>query len=601
MEKGKLRIGVLFDEIMIPLWSYKMIEAIKSKQYCELILALRNKPEKKSKKNTFEKISKYSEAGLFWIWSMIDKRLSEYSPDAFEPKNLKDLLSADTTYISIQMNNDHLNESELEAIKKYKLDILIRIGFSPCNKKLTKVARFGIWSFNQFENDLIKEGPAGIREVLQGTDETEIILQTTIGNRKKAIFLDKTSFSTDCFSINRNRNNYYWKALSIMPIKIQELHHLGEELFFEKVKALNKRPNFNSKKEYSTPTNKEMLTYAPKLIFQKIKNKIDFTFHYYQWILMFGLGSTNKISTEYSRFQKMIPPKDRFWADPFVISRNGKYYIFIEELIYKENKGYICLIEMDELGNYTEPVKVLEQNYHLSYPFLIEDNGELYMIPESKQNNTIELYKCTNFPLKWELEKVLMNNIKAVDSTILFKDNKYWLFCNITQSPGPSAQDELCLFYSDTLISDTWKSHPLNPIVSDFKKSRPAGKLFSYKNKLYRPSQNGLKHYGYGMKINQVIELNETTYKEKEVDSIYPEWDDHIIATHTLNSADNLTIIDARIRRKKQNKILKRARGMAYNTSLLFYKLKTNLMLQTLSLKWPMVDLLVSSLFYELV
>ena len=56
MENGKLRIGVLFDDIMIPLWSYKMIEAIKSKQYCELILALRNKPEKKSKKNTFEKI-----------------------------------------------------------------------------------------------------------------------------------------------------------------------------------------------------------------------------------------------------------------------------------------------------------------------------------------------------------------------------------------------------------------------------------------------------------------------------------------------------------------------------------------------------------------
>jgi hypothetical protein len=155
--------------------------------------------------------------------------------------------------------------------------------------------------------------------------------------------------------------------------------------------------------------------------------------------------------------------------------------------------------------------------------------------------------------MEWELEKVLMKNVHAVDSTILCRDNKYWLFCNITQSPGPSAQNELYLFYSDKLISNNWKSHPLNPIVSDFKKSRPAGKLFIYNNKLYRPSQNGLKHYGYGMQINQVLQLTETTYEEMLIDSIHPEWDDHITATHTLNSNDNLTVIDALLRRKNKN------------------------------------------------
>jgi hypothetical protein len=378
-------------------------------------------------------------------------------------------------------------------------------------------------------------------------------LKATIGNHNNGVILHRTSFSTDCYSLNRNRNNFYWKALSIIPVKIQELYDLGEELFFKKVNSLNEQANFNSSKEYSVPTNWEMLFYAPKLILRKIKYKLDLRFNFHQWILLFNLSSSNKISTEFSQFKKIIPPKDRFWADPFVINRNGKYYIFIEELIYKENKGYICLMEMDEGGNYSEPVKVLEQNYHLSYPFLIEDHGELYMIPESKQNNTIELYKCTNFPLEWKLEKVLMSNVQAVDATILYKDNKYWLFCNITKSPGPSAQDELYLFYSDKLISDTWKSHPLNPIVSDFTKSRPAGNFFNYKNKLYRPSQNSLKHYGYGMKINQVIELTETTYEEKVIDSIYPEWDDHIIATHTLNSTTNLTIIDALLRRKKKD------------------------------------------------
>jgi len=553
MEKRKLRIGILFDDIMIPLWSYKMIELLKINQYCELILALRNKSDKQVKRTFLNKISEYSDVGLFGIWSMIDKKLSKCRPDAFELINVKDLLSADTTFISIAMNQDQLKESELEEIKQYNLDVIIRIGLNPCSKSLTRVARFGIWSFHQFKNDLKTGDPAGINEVLKGSDETEIILHGTIGNHNKSVILHRSSFSTDCFSINRNRNNYYWKALSIIPAKIQELHELGEELFFEKVNPLNELPNFNSNREYSLPTNSAMLIYAPKLIIRKIINKIDLKFNFYQWILLFDLSSGNKISTEFSQFKKIIPPRDRFWADPFVINKNGKYYIFIEELIYKENKGYICFMEMDEKGNYSEPVKVLEQNYHLSYPFLIEDHGELYMIPESKQNNTIELYKCINFPLQWKLEKVLMNNVRAVDSTILYKHNKYWLFCNITQNPGPSAPDELYLFYSNKLISDSWKGHPLNPIVSDFKKSRPAGNFFNYKNKLYRPSQNGLKNYGYGMKINQVIELSETTYEEKVVNSIYPEWDDDLIGTHTLNSTINLTIIDALQRRKKKD------------------------------------------------
>jgi len=553
MENRKLRIGILFDDIMIPLWSYKMIEVLTKNQYCELILALRNKSEKQDEKNLLGKIREFSESGLFGFWLKIDKKLCKFRPDAFELVNVKNLLSADTTFISIPMNQDQLKESDIQEIKKIDLDVLIRIGINPCSNSLSRVARFGIWSFHQFENNLNTGDPAGINEVLKGSNETEIILHGSIGNHHKAIILYRTSFSTDCYSINRNRNNYYWKALSIIPAKIQELHELGEELFFKKVNIFNKQPNFNSNKKYSVPTNKEMLIYAPKMILRKIKHKIDLKFNFYQWILLFDISSGNKLSTEFSQFKKIIPPKDRFWADPFVISRNSKYYIFIEELIYTENKGYICLIEMDEMGNYSEPVKVLEQNYHLSYPFLIEDHGELYMIPESKQNNTIELYKCINFPLEWKLEKVLMSNVRAVDSTILYKDDKYWLFCNITQHPGPLAPDELYLFYSDKLISDTWKSHPLNPIESDFKKSRPAGNFFNYKNKLYRPSQNGLKHYGYGMKINQVIELSETTYEEKVVNSIYPDWDDDLISTHTLNSTISLTIIDVLLRRKKKN------------------------------------------------
>ena len=63
-----------------------------------------------------------------------------------------------------------------------------------------------------------------------------------------------------------------------------------------------------------------------------------------------------------------------------------------------------------------------------------------------------------------------------------------------------------------------------------------------------RPSQDSSKRYGYGVKINEIKKLSETEYEEIEVDSIYPNWNKNIIATHTINNSVDLTVIDGLIR-----------------------------------------------------
>jgi len=145
----------------------------------------------------------------------------------------------------------------------------------------------------------------------------------------------------------------------------------------------------------------------------------------------------------------------------------------------------------------------------------------------------------------------LMKDVYAVDSTILKHDGKYWLFCNIKENEGASSLDELFLFYSDSLLSDDWKSHPCNPIVSDVSRSRPAGNIFESNGKIYRPSQNSTKGYGHGMKINEITQLTTTAYHESTVQSIYPNWNKDLISTHTLNHKGKITVIDAMISRRK--------------------------------------------------
>ena len=272
-------------------------------------------------------------------------------------------------------------------------------------------------------------------------------------------------------------------------------------------------------------------------------------FFFNQWILQFDLKKG--YSDSFWRYKKIIPPKDRFWADPFVIFKDEKYYIFIEEYIYRLRKGHISCIIMDSKGNYQFPIKVLDKSFHLSYPHIFKSESDLFMIPETGSEKVIDLYKCTKFPNKWEFVTRLMENVEAYDSTLFFHDNKYWLFTNIRENQGASENDELFLFYSDTLLTNDWKSHPNNPIVSDVTRARPAGNIFIRDSKIYRPSQNCSKTYGYGIKINHIVTISENYYEEKEIGSILPNWDNKIISTHTYNASGSLNIIDARMRRRK--------------------------------------------------
>ena len=145
---------------------------------------------------------------------------------------------------------------------------------------------------------------------------------------------------------------------------------------------------------------------------------------------------SGQISTSFWRFKKIIPPRDRFWADPHVFFKDDTYYIFIEEYMYKKKKAHISLIEMQQSGKYSDPVKVLEEPFHLSYPQVFEYNETLLHDPGNTKANSINLYECTGFPTEWKHQTTLMDSVDAVDSTILFHNNKWWLFTNIAEPEG---------------------------------------------------------------------------------------------------------------------------------------------------------------------
>jgi hypothetical protein len=206
---------------------------------------------------------------------------------------------------------------------------------------------------------------------------------------------------------------------------------------------------------------------------------------------------------------------------------------------------------MNKDGEREAAVRVLDAPCHLSYPFVFEFEGDIFMVPESRGNRTIGLYRCTAFPHKWEFQRNLMENCEAVDPTLFQWQGKWWMFINQIETEGASLWDELFLYYSDSPISGTWTPHHGNPIVSDARSARPAGRLFVRDGRLYRPSQNCSGHYGYGFNICEITKLSETVYEERIVSTVEPNWDKNIVSCHTINFENGLTFIDGQLRRRR--------------------------------------------------
>ena len=298
---------------------------------------------------------------------------------------------------------------------------------------------------------------------------------------------------------------------------------------------------------------KKPKTLKPNL-FQRLIRRLDKDvsawFFIDQWVILTanGLGMD---SLAWSALKPLVPPPDRYWADPFVVTREGLHYVFIEEKIYQAGLGHIACLILDSNGNVLSNTPVLERPYHLSYPFLFEYQGQLYMLPESAQKRSLEVYRCTRFPDGWEFAGALMQDVYAVDATLLERGGKWWLFMNMKENENSSSLAELYLFCADSPLSTDWTPHPMNPIVADLRTARPGGCFFYHEGNLIRPSQDNLSRYGYGLNFNRVTKMTESKYAEVTETRFTPPAFNKIRATHTFNRSGDLTVIDAVIRRKK--------------------------------------------------
>lgn len=544
-----LRVGLLLDTFIQPRWVHRIVSEIQASTIARVVLVVKNDHPEVSgeagrKPGFLQKLYAYRHDLLYLLYRKLDERLFRPAVDAFTPADLRPLLQDCPTLgvIPIQKkHSDYLEPEDIERIRQARLDVALRFGFRILRGDFLKIARYGVWSYHHGDNQVNRGGPPGFWEVMEGNPITGSILQILTEQLDGGQVIYRSYAATDRHSVKRSKSSYYWKSSAFVMRKLKDLHERGPQAL--EGESPNGRYQPYSQRLYTQPRNREMIPLLWKWASSYASAKLTHYTHFTHWFLAYQVGKAAGLAPSLYRFKRILPPRGRFWADPFPIKRDERYYIFIEEYLQKTKKGHIAVIEMDLNGEWQAPVKVLERDYHLSYPFVFEWRGETFMIPESSDHKTIELYRCVSFPDQWQLEQVLMEGVTGVDTTLAEINGLWWMFANLAEE-GASKNDELHLFYADSPLGP-WRPHRRNPVKSDVRSSRPAGRLFQWNGAWHRPAQDCSLTYGYAIILHEIVQLDRDCFEEREVSRILPQWEKDLIATHTLGRVDGLTIVDA--------------------------------------------------------
>lgn len=261
------------------------------------------------------------------------------------------------------------------------------------------------------------------------------------------------------------------------------------------------------------------------------------------------IASGDALSFDPALGDDIAPSSDVFWADPFLFRRDGRLYVFFEEYPYTTRKGRICVGEIRADGAFEFIGPALETDYHLSFPYIFEHDGAIYMLPEASQARRLEIWRCDAFPDRWSLHATALEGMSPADSVLFRRRGAWWLFTNISTDPFGDHCSELYAFRTDGPSLKNLEPHRLNPIVVDARSARGAGRIFEQDGRLLRLSQNNSGgEYGAALKVGEIEELDLDVYRESLVRRIAPDFDQRLIGCHHFDADGGVCVFDLRLR-----------------------------------------------------
>ncbi|TXD80871.1 glycosyl hydrolase family 43 [Mitsuaria sp. TWR114] len=242
----------------------------------------------------------------------------------------------------------------------------------------------------------------------------------------------------------------------------------------------------------------------------------------------------------------------RYYADPFALREGDALHVFVEHFDYRTKRADLQRLTLNLAdGAWSTPQPVLRQPFHLSYPFVFEHEGQVWMVPESSQAAEVALYRAVDGAERWERwERVcaLLPGVHAVDASLLRHEGRWWMFYAVI-GPDKRDQRELHLAWADTL-QGPWTPHAANPVRSAHDGARPAGTPFvDADGRVTLPVQDSRTSYGGATRWLRFDRLTPQAVEVRALPATFTGDLAHpgfLSGLHTMSACGDLTLIDVK-------------------------------------------------------
>lgn len=505
-----LRIALVLDSLAPPAWIARVIEELVGNIAVKAFLV------------PLGRTSNTEEVYLFRRYLDWDKARTHVQPDALAPTE-------------IDVSIPQLTFNELTTMNP-RVDIVFWLSeFEP--KPLTVPARLGTW---YFDHGLAGSKSSSTAYFPELTCQHAVSSTSLLAVRPEAgasVKLAEAHTATEIgWSLAKQKTAPLWKAALLPGVAMK------------RVGATEEGSRASAQPEAKV-TNATVLRFAARNVVRTLNRRIRYANKESHWFVSYRTNRADFVAERghftAQGFKTLPAPDGHFYADPFILRWQNRTFLFVEDYLYAQARGVLSVLELLADGSFTPAQQILNRPYHLSYPFVFEQNGEVFLIPESMASRRIELYRAVEMPHRWELVKFLQEDVEAVDTTLWVENGVFYFFTNLV-SPGLTPNDVLSLFMSDSLTGN-WHPHPANPVSLDVRAARGAGKLFRMGDKLVRPAQDCSVRYGYATQLNHVQVLTPDKFREEPLFRIEPDWTKDLIGTHTINSDDTVEVIDGQV------------------------------------------------------
>lgn len=438
-----------------------------------------------------------------------------------------------------------IDASGAESLRALGADVVWSLGAARLREPTPVLAEWGVLALDP------TGGAHGARAMLEGAPATATTLRRLADARGAGGALGRVQTSTQRVSVTVNRAEHARHVAELVGGVLRRASRVGPRV----LDPAGPVPNAPPKELPNAPRPLGLLDavrLAARAAARLVRARVEEARTTPQWILAYHIADAPvpgaaadgaPPATDPHHFTELLPPADRYWADPFPVEVDGRYLVFYEEHLAGAPNAHLNVAELDPARGLVEPRIVLERDYHLSFPAVFEWQGAWYMTPETSTERAVQLYRAERFPDVWAYVGDLVAGERFVDPVVACFDGAWWMFVG-AMPPGAGEATALHLYHAPTPLGP-WTPHQLNPVAVDVRSARPAGRVFRRGGAYYRPVQDGAPHYGRAMAVHRIDALTPTTFGETVVGRVEPTWRPGLVGTHTLNAAGRLTVLDA--------------------------------------------------------